>query len=177
MHTGPDEKQVAPDRRVANWTTPERPETRTNFKARYASRQRESIEPQPGWRSLFAFTTKKHSLLLCLALLLSMASGVVSPILAILLGRIFDSFTNFGGGTLGEADFRHELSMYSSYLAGLGLARWLLNGTFFMSWLTFGEVQARTCRSRIFDGLLEKPTEWYDTRKSGIGAIATRLQT
>ncbi len=179
MHSGPDEKQIAQDRRIANWTvTPERSATGRTHKAREVTRRHsETSKPRPRWRSLFAFTTKKHTLPLCLALLLSMGSGIVSPLLAIFLGRIFDAFTNFGSGTLGEDEFRNDISTYSSYLAGLGLASWLLNGTFFMSWLAFGEVQARTCRGRIFNGLLDKPTEWYDTKKSGIGALVPRLQT
>ncbi len=130
-----------------------------------------------GWRSLFNFTTKKHGIPLLFALILSVASGIIIPALAIFLGGIFDSFTSFGAGTLSGSGLVKKVSIDGLALVGLGSASWLLNGGYFMLWLAFGELQAKSVRDKLFDGMLEKDMEWYDMRKNGIGALLPRFQT
>lgn len=46
-----------------------------------------------------------------------------------------------------------------------------------MAWMTFGALQAREVRDRLFQDLLDKEVEWYETHTSGIGALLPRLQT
>ena len=130
-----------------------------------------------GWRSLFNFTRKKHAITLALALILSVTSGVIIPALAIFLGSVFDSFTNFGAGKLSGSALLRKVSLDALALVGLGSASWLLNGGYFMLWLAFGELQAKSVREKLFDGMLEKDMEWYDMRKNGIGALVPRFQT
>ena len=137
----------------------------------------EPTDPRPGWRALFAFTTKPHLTLLYFATALSAGSGLTEPTFAILLGKIFDQFTDFGAGTLNSQALRNNVARYSIIVAGLGIASWLLNSLFFFSWLAFGELQAKVSHSRIFQGLVEKPSAWYDLRKSGVGALIPRLQS
>ena len=137
------------------------------------------IEPivQASWKSLFNFTTKAHYIPLCLGLLLSVCSGIIIPALALLLGRIFDSFTDFGAGRLSGPGLISRVSQNATYLAALGSASWLLNGSYFMFWLVFGELQAKSVRDKLFNGMLQKDMEWYDLRKAGVGALIPRLQT
>jgi len=130
----------------------------------------------PAWSSLFAFTTRKHIVPLCAALLLSIASGVVQPILAIFLGKVFDAFSSFGTDKLDEVAFKHKITKDCLILVGLGAASWLMNAGFFLAWLAFGELQAKSCRAEVFDGLLLKQIAWFDKRKSGVAASMTRIQ-
>lgn len=130
-----------------------------------------------GWRSLFNFTTMRHGVPLLFAMIFSIASGIVIPALALFLGAIFDSFTKFGAGTLSGSDLVKKVSIDGLALVGLGSASWLLNGGYFMLWLAFGELQAKSVRDKLFDGMLEKDMEWYDMRKNGIGALLPRFQT
>lgn len=130
-----------------------------------------------GWRSLFSFATKRHGLPLLFAIILSIASGIVIPALALFLGSIFDSFTKFGAGMLSASDLVKRVSWDGLALVGLGSASWLLNGGYFVLWLAFGELQAKSVRDKLFDGMLEKDMEWYDMRKNGIGALLPRFQT
>lgn len=130
----------------------------------------------PPWASLFAFTTRKHTAPLSVALLLAIGAGAVNPVLAIFLGRIFNAFSAFGAGTVDEATFRHNVSKESLSLLGLGSISWLLNGGFFIAWVSFGELQAKSCRSRVFDGLLQKSIAWFDKRKSGVATSMSRAQ-
>ncbi len=129
------------------------------------------------WRSLFNFTSRTHILPLVIAILLAIASGIVIPGLAYFLGKIFDSFTAFGADKLTGNGLRRKVTHDCIALAGLGSASWLLNGGYFMFWLFFGELQARNVRDKVFNGMLEKDLEWFEMRKSGIGALLPRLQT
>ncbi|MCJ1438272.1 hypothetical protein MMC27_007660 [Xylographa pallens] len=129
------------------------------------------------WISLFNFTSKTHILPLTIAACLSVASGIVIPALAIFLGKIFDTFTDYGAGTISGSDLTKQTSLNGLYLLGLGSVSWILNGSFFTFWLLFGELQARHIREMLFDGMLQKEMSWYDMRKSGVNAMIPRLQT
>ena len=129
------------------------------------------------WRSLFSFTAHTHAIPLMIAVLLTIASGIVIPGLAYFLGKIFDSFTAFGANKLASNGLRQKVFHDCVALAGLGSASWLLNGGYFMFWLFFGELQARNVRDKLFNGMLDKDLEWFEMQQSGIGALLPRLQT
>ncbi|KAL8714616.1 MAG: hypothetical protein Q9220_001564 [cf. Caloplaca sp. 1 TL-2023] len=132
---------------------------------------------RPRWRSLFAFTFRPHYLPLCLALILSLASGVVTPVLSYLLGKVFNCFTNFGAGVYDGPELVRKVSRYGLGLVGLGAGSGMLHTGYFGLWLVFGELQAKCARDSLFAGMLEKDMEWYDMRKDGIEALIQRLQT
>lgn len=134
-------------------------------------------ESHASWRSLNNFTDKAHIIPLILALILSVASGVVVPALAIFLGKIFDVFTSFGAGEISGPDLVKKVSTYGIALAGLGSASGLLHAGYFMLWLVFGELQAKSAREKLFDAMLEKDMAWYDMRKAGIDTLISRMQT
>ena len=125
------------------------------------------------WRDLFNFTSKAHTLVLILALILSIASGIVIPALAVFIGKIFDYFTDFGGEEISGPDLKKKVSTYARALLALGCASGLLNAFYFSFWMLFGELQAKSARERLFEGMLDKDMEWYD---KGIAGIDTRLQ-
>ena len=129
------------------------------------------------WRSLFAFTARSHILPLCWALVLSLASGVVTPVLSYLLGKVFDAFTSFGGGNYTGPELIQEVSKWCIGVTALGAASGLLHTAYFGFWLVFGELQAKCARDMLFVGMLEKEMEWYDLRKDGTEALIQRLQT
>ena len=56
-----------------------------------------------GWLALFNFTSSFQIWTLALALLFTIASGIVAPSLAIFIGKILDQFSDYGAGrTQGE---------------------------------------------------------------------------
>ena len=139
-----------------------------------------SETPQPTrarWRSLLTFTTKAHILPFSLALVLSVASGIIIPALALFLGTIFDAFTAFGAGTIDGNLLMTKVSTNAIFLVALGGAGWVLNGTYFAFWVVFGELQAKAAREKLYQGMLEREMSWYDTRKTGIHAMVPRTQT
>ena len=129
------------------------------------------------WRALFNFTTKAHLFPLAAAIVLSVVSGIVVPALAVFLGKLFDLFTKYGGAAISGHELVHRISRYGLYLVGLGAAVILLNGSYFGFWLLYGELQAKSVRDELFDGLLEKDMEWFDMRKAGVNTLLSRLQT
>lgn len=146
-----------------------------NDRDRRGSDPSESSKPQ--WRSLFAFTTRPHLLPLCLALVLSVSSGVVGPVQSYLLGKVFACFTKFGAGKYEGPELIQNVSRYALGITGLGVASGLLHTGYFAFWLVFGELQAKCARDSLFGGMLAKDMEWYDMRKDGIEALIQRLQT
>lgn len=128
------------------------------------------------WRSLFNFTSRSHIVPLLLALVLSVVSGIIIPAVTVFLGKIFDSFTSFGGQQIRGPDLVKQVSTYALWLLGLGCTSGFLSGGFFMNWLVFGELQAKSAREKLFDGMLDKEMEWYDMRKAGIDTLTSRLQ-
>lgn len=131
----------------------------------------------PKWQPLFAFTSRKHIVSLLLAISCAVTSGALPTVQAIILGSIFDAFTDFGTGNLSNDALRAKIGKDCSYLAGLAAATWFLTGGFFAAWLVFGELQAHNCRHLVFERLLRRPCGWFDTRNSGAGTLVARLYT
>ncbi|KAL8648109.1 MAG: hypothetical protein Q9226_006136, partial [Calogaya cf. arnoldii] len=142
---------------------------------RRGSENSETIKPR--WRSLFAFTIRPHILPLFLAVMLSVSSGVVSPVLSYLLGKVFDCFTRFGIGKYDASELIRNVSKYALGVTCLGVASGLMHAGYFGFWLVFGELQAKAARDSLFGSMLEKDMEWYDMRKDGVEALIQRLQT
>ncbi|KZF26266.1 P-loop containing nucleoside triphosphate hydrolase protein [Xylona heveae TC161] len=128
------------------------------------------------WRALFRFTSLSDALWLSFAVLLSIISGMIVPALAFVLGKTFNSFADFGAGRIDGSTLRQRVSHDCTVLAGLGSASWLLNGSYLMFWVCFGELQARSARERIFASLSTKNVEWYDMESNGTGALLPRMK-
>ena len=144
---------------------------------REVDEEENNLASPAGWRSLFYFTSKTDTLPLVLALILSVASGIVAPIVAILLGKIFDLFTDFGVCEISGPDLVNTVSSHAIVLAALGTASGLLHAGYFIVWLVFGELQAKHVRERLFHEMLEKDLGWYDMQTDGIDTLVSRLQT
>lgn len=129
-----------------------------------------------GWQSLFSFTSRIHLFSLFIALILSIASGIIIPAFAIILGRVFDLFTKYGAKEMSGSELVKKVSIYGLGLVGLGSGSGILNAGYFMAWLVFGELQAKRAREMLFDGMLKKDMDWYDMRKAGIDTLISRLQ-
>lgn len=141
-----------------------------------ASNDKHQDETNATWKALFAFTTRRHLPILSCAIFACLADGAIQPINTIFVGKIFDAFTNFGGGTISSSLFRENVSNNVVILVGLSVAGWILSTVFLATWIAFGELQARTARMRLLEGLLSKPPSFFDTLPSGVQALSPRLQ-
>jgi ATP-binding cassette subfamily B (MDR/TAP) protein 1 len=129
------------------------------------------------WRALFNFTDRAHLIALVPALILSAVSGILPAALAIFLGKYFDALANFGAGTINNHELAQKVQINTYGLIAIGGATWLMRGGFFTLWLIFGEMQAKSVRDILFQCLLQKDLEWFETRSTGVGSLLSRLQT
>jgi len=128
------------------------------------------------WRALFFFTTRANLPILILGIFSSLCAGAVLAINAFIQGKAFEGFINLGGGLITGQQLYDDDKKYVLYFVALAGGSWVLHGVEFFLWLSFGELQAKSARDRLFHSLLEKDIEWYDMRRNGIGALLPRLQ-
>lgn len=129
-----------------------------------------------GWKALFGFTTKKHLPILSGALFSAFVAAATLPVFAIIYGLIFRDYTDYGAGRLDSSGLRHSVTKYCLILTGIASLNWMANSFYFFFFLTFGELQARSARNKIFDALIRKDMAWYDTRETGIAAFLPAIQ-
>lgn len=134
-------------------------------------------ETEKPWSLLFSFTLRSHLFLLGPAFLLSLTSGLVIPVMSLLMGRIFGSFAAYSNNELTPEELMSSVSQEAKYLLALGCVGWITSGAFFTSWLAFGESQARAARERLFEGMIGKDMEWFETRRNGVAGLISQCQT
>ena len=174
------EEVDGPSKRVDYWRSPKKkPVTKMEIEEERGmlGDDESDYKGRAGWRSLFIFTTKRHHVTLFFAAAFSVLSGIVMPAVAIVLGIIFDDFTKFGAHQLSRHELVSRITTGCVALAGIASLRWFLNSAFYLLWMVFGELQAKTVRDKLFEGLLNRDIEWYDKRKGGVGALIPRCQT
>lgn len=150
-----------------------------SFRDRQGSYARSEQPPSSSasWKALFSFTTKGHLGPLILAGIFSILAGLTIPVQAFLLGKLINAFVQFQATTITNDVFTREVNKYSVFFVVLATINWLTAGGMMMTWMFFGELQARSARYRVFHSLLDKDIEWFDLRKSGISAFCTRMQS
>ncbi|KAJ5173009.1 hypothetical protein N7492_005602 [Penicillium capsulatum] len=133
-------------------------------------------DPKPSWGSLFGFTLRAHLPTLIPGAVFALLAGCVTPALAILLGNLFDAFTNFGAGRITGDELRTRVESNCLGVFGLGAAGWLLNGAYFAAFVVFGALQACFIRKRLFAELLKRDVEWFEAQDEGVGAFLSGVQ-
>jgi ATP-binding cassette subfamily B (MDR/TAP) protein 1 len=131
---------------------------------------------QMGWKALFRFMTKKHVPLFASAMISTGIAGATMPVFAILYGRIFRDYTDYGLGKIDSEALRSSVARYCLILTGIASLSLIAKSFHLFFFLIFGEVQARSARNMIFDALIRKDMAWYDTRDTGIAAFLPAIQ-
>ncbi|EEP77643.1 predicted protein [Uncinocarpus reesii 1704] len=134
------------------------------------------LEPKREWKFLFYFTTRRHLVPLIGGLIFTVAGGLTVPLLAVLLGRVFNELTNFGAHAITATELMDTIARHCIYLVALGFAIWLFQAIHFSLWIVFGELQAKRARDELFGELLCKETKWFDLTPDGVGALLPRIQ-
>ncbi|KAF2476461.1 P-loop containing nucleoside triphosphate hydrolase protein [Lindgomyces ingoldianus] len=129
-----------------------------------------------GWKALFGFMMQKHLPVLCIAAFCAAIAALILPAMSVIHGLLFRQFASFASGNTTGTVMLQNVSRYCVYLTTLATLNWLANSIYFTTILTFGELQARSARIRIFNNLLGKDMEWYDNRESGVAALVPGVQ-
>ncbi|KAJ5804789.1 uncharacterized protein N7518_001092 [Penicillium psychrosexuale] len=133
-------------------------------------------ERNPGWKSLFGFTTRRHLPTLIFGSIFAVVASCVTPALAIFLGNVFDSFTSFGAGQTDAEELHGKVITNCFGMIALGIAGWFLNGAYYALFVAFGEMQASIIRSQVFQELLKRDVEWFEAKSEGSGALLSGIQ-
>ncbi|KAF2741485.1 multidrug resistance protein 2 [Polyplosphaeria fusca] len=136
----------------------------------------QEILRRAGWKTLFAFTTKRHLPVFGALVLSAVVAGLTLPTMAILYGILFRQFADYASGRITGSILLRNASKYCTYMTAVAAGNWLANSIYFTAVLLFGELQAASARDRIFKALLEKDQEWYDTREHGIAAYLPAIR-
>jgi ATP-binding cassette subfamily B (MDR/TAP) protein 1 len=139
--------------------------------------EEQKLAESMGWKALFSFTTRKHLPVLAFAVFTSTLAALTLPALAVLYGLLFREFGAVAKDDKSNAQFLKQVSNYCIYVTAIGGVSWLGNSVHFAAFVTFGEMQARSARGRIFSALLKKDMAWYDTRDTGVAALLPATQT
>ena len=130
-----------------------------------------------GWKALFGFTTRKHIPVLLGGLITACIAAIILPLFAVVYGLIFRAYIDYGAGKIDNDKLLGSVTKYCIILGGITSLSWITNSFCVFSFLTFGELQARSARNRIFEALIKKDMTWFDTRKTGIAALLPTLHT
>ncbi|RAH57150.1 ABC a-pheromone efflux pump AtrD [Aspergillus piperis CBS 112811] len=144
--------------------------------AAFLAGARRFIHRKPRWMSLFSFTTTKHLPVLIGGFTFTAISSLSVPIFSVLLGEIFNTFTLFGGGKVAKQDLTPQISKYAVQLVGLGAINWVCNSVYFILFVIFGELQVANARTKLFERLLQKSQEWFETQPDGTRVFLSSLQ-
>lgn len=131
---------------------------------------------QVGWKALFGFTTASDIPVLISALASAAAAAATLPVFSIVYGLIFGAYSDYGAEKINGDQLLSEVSRLCLVLVGVAAANWVFNSIFFFLFLLFGELQAKSARTRIFDVLIRKDMAWFDTRDSGMAAFLPTIQ-
>ena len=149
----------------------------SNYELQLLGTQNGENQTPASWRSLFAFTNRQHTGYLVLSLISSIGAGIPQPTSAIFYGYIFSDLAQYGSGNATGKDTLNNISIWCIALTVVGVVAWVLQGGSLSSWMIFGEVQAKTVRQAMFEGMLEKDMEWYDLREDGVASLLVRIHT
>ncbi|KAJ5185139.1 ABC transporter integral membrane type 1 [Penicillium cf. griseofulvum] len=133
-------------------------------------------ESNPGWKSLFEFTTRRHLPTIIFGSIFALAASLVTPALAIFLGNVFDSFNSFGADKTDVKGLHGQVITNCLGMIGLGVGGWFLNGAYYALFVAFGEMQASVIRTQVFLELLKRDVEWYEAKREGSGALLSGIQ-
>lgn len=131
---------------------------------------------QESWTALFGFTTSKHLPVLAGGLFGAIVAALTLPVFAIVYGFIFREYTDYGAGKIDSATLVDRITKNCIILCAVVTVNWTSNSIYYFFGLSFGELQARSARNRIFDALMKKDMTWYDTRDTGIAAFLPVVQ-
>lgn len=131
---------------------------------------------QMGWKALFGFTTTSHIAVLISALASAAVAAATLPVFSIIYGLVFGAYSDYGAGKVDGNELLSEVTRLCLIMTGIAAASWILNSIFFFLFLLFGELQAKSARTRVFKALIRKDMAWFDMRESGIAAFLPTIQ-
>lgn len=128
------------------------------------------------WKSLFHFTSILHLPALLIAILFTIAAGVIRVVFALYLGKLFQILSQFGNGATTGTQLLEQAREKTFVLLILGGLTWLLSSCFLFCWVVFAELQNGRAGRVLFEKLLMQDLIWFDVRRGGAGTFLSHSQ-
>jgi len=164
----------SPDNRGGNDTP-----TQTALGSQVTEVEQETAQTPPSkatWRHIFAFMERQHAGVLILATVTAACAAGLKTSNAIFLGKFLDIDTQIGDGSISmETAFEREIFL-CILITAVGAAAWIFNWTFMTAWIVFGELTARSARTKVFTTLLYKDMAWFDSQEEGMSSALSSIQ-
>lgn len=122
--------------------------------------------PKPSIKLLFSFLTRHDFLFLVLpAVSTSVLSGAVAPFMTLVVGQVFDAFSQFPISGATEDDkhrLLHKTRMGALELLGLAFGAFLMSSITSSLWIWTGERNLVAVRKRVYHAVTRKDLVWFD---------------
>ncbi|CAD5111259.1 DgyrCDS587 [Dimorphilus gyrociliatus] len=154
-------------------------EETTEKKEAKMKEEKEEKQKQASLRSLYRYGKAVDYLFVGIALICSIGSGVLQPVMFLLFGEMTNSFVeNAGQNTTEETKLAQDrltddMNKFTIYFCGFGAGSFILNYIRYLFLLNISYKISSRMRSALFTSLLHKEIEWFD--KNEIGTLNSRL--
>ncbi|KAI3622460.1 hypothetical protein WG66_014995 [Moniliophthora roreri] len=132
------------------------------------------MNPSPATlATLFSFLTRRQLILFLIpAILSSICSGFIPPIMTVIVGQVFQAFSLFPlPPTTPTSDDKrallHSVGMSAVQLVGLATASVALSSLSSFFWVSVAERNTKSLRLAIYTTLIRRPMAFYDSRDPG----------
>ncbi|KAF9495161.1 P-loop containing nucleoside triphosphate hydrolase protein [Pleurotus eryngii] len=126
---------------------------------------------QPSLKLLFSLLTRRQLLVFLLpAVIFAIISGGIAPFMTYVVGQAFDAFAKFPISLPTQQDKDNLLNgvgLAALQLLGLALASVALSSITSSLWIWTGEQNAMALRKKVYDEVVAKDMDWFDTKMGG----------
>jgi ATP-binding cassette subfamily B (MDR/TAP) protein 1 len=124
-------------------------------------------------RGIFVFGSSEDAVALSVALVASIANGVMEPVLSLLISRMFQEVSNVAMAPTESNDALSRVSACAAGVFSVGVLCIATNWVSAMSWGYLGAKQSARARRLVFRALIYKDMTWFNTTISVTSLIST----
>ncbi|KAH7883108.1 P-loop containing nucleoside triphosphate hydrolase protein [Phlebopus sp. FC_14] len=130
--------------------------------------------PAPTVKILFSFLTPRRKLvLLTPAIASSVAAGGIAPFMTYVVGQSFNAFAAFpltpNPSQSAKDSLLQGVGLAALELVALGIGALLMSSVTSSLWIWTGEYNVVELRKKVYEAIVRKDMEWFDTRMGSSG--------
>ncbi|CAI2161842.1 17921_t:CDS:1 [Funneliformis geosporum] len=122
---------------------------------------------------IFRFATPFDYILMTLGIFFSVLSGLLVPIMTLLLGDIFDAFTDKEKGFITTQIFDQRINVLVLYFSMVGVGSFAFTSLMIIFWMWTGERQSKKMKQVYFSSLLSMDIAYYEGDDVTSGELLT----
>ncbi|CAG8452411.1 3936_t:CDS:2, partial [Dentiscutata erythropus] len=131
---------------------------------------------KPSFFHIFQFASIFDFFLMALAIFFSLLRGLIVPLMTILLGNIFNSFTEQQLGTITNQIFIQQINVSVLEFTSLGVCAFIFTALMTALWSWTAERQGRRMKDVYFRSLLKMPIDYFEDPEITSGGLLTNTE-